>query len=164
VLGERISEPPYIMGNFPRIEVVFALIDKKAAAAPSNERDKYSDLTRLKQLLDDGTLTQDEYDREKAVILNQKWVVSTNWRSAPLGTVSLVRYGNSLPRMRCLFRFIEKRRRKIGARNTSSATAVFQCPVAPDTVDAGARTVREVLRRRDVSPVNVVDLTVKLKS
>jgi hypothetical protein len=72
VLGERISEPPYIMGNFPRIEVVFALIDKKAAAPPSNERDKYSDLTRLKQLLDDGALTQDEYDREKAVILNQK--------------------------------------------------------------------------------------------
>jgi hypothetical protein len=29
VLGERISEPPYILGNFPRIEIVFALIDKK---------------------------------------------------------------------------------------------------------------------------------------
>lgn len=27
VLGERISEPPYILGNFPRIEIVFALID-----------------------------------------------------------------------------------------------------------------------------------------
>jgi len=29
VLGERISEPPYILGNFPRIQIVFALIDKK---------------------------------------------------------------------------------------------------------------------------------------
>jgi hypothetical protein len=28
VLGERISEPPYILGNFPRIQIVFALIDK----------------------------------------------------------------------------------------------------------------------------------------
>ncbi len=29
VLGEKISEPPYILGNFPRIQIVFALIDKK---------------------------------------------------------------------------------------------------------------------------------------
>jgi hypothetical protein len=28
VLGERISQPPYIFGNFPRIEIVFACIDK----------------------------------------------------------------------------------------------------------------------------------------
>ena len=29
VLGETISEPPYILGNFPRIQIVFALIDKQ---------------------------------------------------------------------------------------------------------------------------------------
>ena len=29
VLGERMSEPPYILGNFPRIQIVFALIEKK---------------------------------------------------------------------------------------------------------------------------------------
>jgi hypothetical protein len=29
VLGENISEPPYILGNFPRIQIVFALIDKQ---------------------------------------------------------------------------------------------------------------------------------------
>ena len=28
VLGEQISHPPYILGNFPRIEIVFAAIDK----------------------------------------------------------------------------------------------------------------------------------------
>ena len=28
VIGEKISEPPYILGNFPRIQIVFALIDK----------------------------------------------------------------------------------------------------------------------------------------
>ena len=28
VLGERISQPPYILGNFPRMEIVFAAIEK----------------------------------------------------------------------------------------------------------------------------------------
>jgi hypothetical protein len=27
-LGEKISQPPYILGNFPRIEIVFAAVDK----------------------------------------------------------------------------------------------------------------------------------------
>ena len=34
-------------------------------------QDKYADLQRLKELLDDGTLTQEEFDREKAKILNE---------------------------------------------------------------------------------------------
>jgi hypothetical protein len=68
VLGERISQPPYILGNFPRIEIVFALIDKD----PSKEiriDDKYADLERLKKLLDSGALTQEEFQVEKAKIL-----------------------------------------------------------------------------------------------
>ena|SRR5436190_24324676 len=28
ILGQRISNPPYLLGNYPRIEIVFALIDK----------------------------------------------------------------------------------------------------------------------------------------
>lgn len=28
LLGEKISEPPYILGNFPRIEIVFACVEK----------------------------------------------------------------------------------------------------------------------------------------
>ncbi len=28
VLGERMSQPPYILGNFPRMELVFAAIPK----------------------------------------------------------------------------------------------------------------------------------------
>ncbi len=27
LLGERTSQPPYILGNFPRIEIVFAVIE-----------------------------------------------------------------------------------------------------------------------------------------
>ena len=71
VLGEQISQPPYILGNFPRIEIVFALIDKPIDANPTVRRDKYSDLERLKKLLDQEAITQDEYDREKAKILNE---------------------------------------------------------------------------------------------
>ena len=33
--------------------------------------DRYADLERLKRLLDDGTLTQEEFDREKAKILHE---------------------------------------------------------------------------------------------
>jgi hypothetical protein len=70
VLGEKISQPPYVLGNYPRIEIVFALIDE-----PANEydggiaTDRYMALEKLKELLDDGAITQDEYDREKARIL-----------------------------------------------------------------------------------------------
>jgi hypothetical protein len=69
VLGEKISQPPYILGNFPRIEIVFALIDKKDAVAASASRDKYADLERLKKLFDSGALTKEEFEAEKAKVL-----------------------------------------------------------------------------------------------
>lgn len=67
VLGEQISQPPYILGNFPRIEIVFALVAKQESAAAPH--DKYSDIERLKKLLDSGAITQAEFDAEKAKIL-----------------------------------------------------------------------------------------------
>lgn len=69
VLGEKISQPPYILGNFPRIEIVFALIDKTDPVAPSVSQDKYADLERLKKLFDGGALTKGEFEAEKAKIL-----------------------------------------------------------------------------------------------
>jgi len=70
VLGEQISHPPYILGNFPRIEIVFALIDKKEESNPiTPQRDRYTELERLKKLLDDGTLTKQEFEVEKAKLL-----------------------------------------------------------------------------------------------
>ena len=71
VLGEQISQPPYILGNFPRIEIVFALIEPGDNSSPLPARDKYQRLERLKNLLDDGALTQDEYDREKERLLSE---------------------------------------------------------------------------------------------
>jgi hypothetical protein len=68
VLGERISQPPYILGNFPQIEIVFALIDKDTSKE-FRVNDKYSEVERLKKLLDSGALTQEEFQAEKAKIL-----------------------------------------------------------------------------------------------
>lgn len=34
ILGDKIAYPPYILGNFPRVEVIFALTDK----APPTKR------------------------------------------------------------------------------------------------------------------------------
>ena len=71
VLGESISEPPYILGNFPRIEIVFALIDSTKNQALESKSHRYEDLEKLKELLDNGVLTREEFDSEKAKILNE---------------------------------------------------------------------------------------------
>ena len=70
VLGEKISQPPYILGNFPRIEIVFALIDKPRESGRGDvQQDKFAMIEKLKKLLDDGAITKEEFDREKAKLL-----------------------------------------------------------------------------------------------
>ncbi len=71
VLGEQTSNPPYLFGNFPRIEIVFALINKEGDKKPTSVTgyDKYAELEKLKKLLDNGTLTQAEFEIEKNKIL-----------------------------------------------------------------------------------------------
>lgn len=70
VLGEQTSQPPYILGNFPRIEIVFALVDLPNKKSQTTIRgDKYSEIEKLKKLLDQGALTRDEFEREKAKLL-----------------------------------------------------------------------------------------------
>ena len=68
-LTETTSSPPYILGNFPRIEIVFDCINRPVAANGAPADDKYAKIARLKQLLDGGALTQQEFDREKAKVL-----------------------------------------------------------------------------------------------
>lgn len=76
VLGEKISQPPYILGNFPRIELVFAMVDRppSSSATPLSGQapDVYEQIARMKKLLDDGALTQNEFEREKAKLLSRK--------------------------------------------------------------------------------------------
>jgi hypothetical protein len=71
VLGEKISQPPYILGNFPRIELVFAAVDKpKSQQRTGSGTSRYDDLRKLKELHDSDVLTDEEYEREKRKILN----------------------------------------------------------------------------------------------
>jgi hypothetical protein len=70
-LTETTATPPYILGNFPRIEIVFDCTDKPGSPAPVSADDKYAKLAKLKQLLDSGAITQEEFNHEKAKILAQ---------------------------------------------------------------------------------------------
>jgi len=55
-------------GAFPSIEVIFTCIPDPNNARPPT-LNKYDQLQKLKQLLDAGALTQQEYDHEKVKIL-----------------------------------------------------------------------------------------------
>ena len=67
-LQERTSVPPHILGNFPRAELLFTCLAK--ATTSSFEDQTYIKLSNLKKLLDNGTITQDEFEQQKTKILN----------------------------------------------------------------------------------------------
>lgn len=71
-LTEHTSQPPHILGNFPRVELVFVCAEKLSPGQPepaSFTDERYIKLTNLKKLLDSGVITQQEFDQEKAKIL-----------------------------------------------------------------------------------------------
>lgn len=75
-VSETASTPPHILGNYPRVELVFQCVDRPSAASATNAAPaaapattKYQQLESLKKLLDSGALTQAEFDREKAKVL-----------------------------------------------------------------------------------------------
>lgn len=71
-LRETTSKPPHILGNFPRIEIIFGCVEKPMSpAAPVSDDPKYTKLVNLKKLLDSGVLSQQEFEREKSKILAQ---------------------------------------------------------------------------------------------
>ena len=71
-LQETTSKPPHILGNFPRVEIVFECIEKPSLVAPADVGDtKYTKLGNIKKLLDNGVLTQAEFEIEKAKILSR---------------------------------------------------------------------------------------------
>jgi hypothetical protein len=67
-LSETTATPPYVLGNFPRVEIVFGCVAVSTSA--TSDDPKYSKLINLKKLLDSGVITQSEFDSEKAKILN----------------------------------------------------------------------------------------------
>ncbi len=67
-IRERTSVPPHIFGNWPRIEIIFICVEKDE----SNEYDedkKYNNLLKLKKLLDQGVISEQEFNQEKTKIL-----------------------------------------------------------------------------------------------
>lgn len=71
-LRETTSKPPHILGNFPRIEIIFGCIENTTIAAPAPSGDaRFTRLIELKKLLDSGVLTQQEFELEKAKVLSQ---------------------------------------------------------------------------------------------
>jgi Short C-terminal domain len=70
-LVETAAKPPYILGNFPRVELVFECVPKPKTrpVAEAVSPSKYDKLASLKKLLDSGALTQAEFDREKTKLL-----------------------------------------------------------------------------------------------
>lgn len=74
VLEETISSHAMTgPGNFPRVELVFVCLEKKKeeVAPLSYEDQTYIRLSNLKKLLDNGTLTKEEFEQEKAKILKK---------------------------------------------------------------------------------------------
>ena len=69
-LQETNSKPPYVLGNFPRVEWLFECsAPLQAKAATPSGTDRLDQIERLKKLLDSGALSQQEFEREKAKIL-----------------------------------------------------------------------------------------------
>ena len=71
-IEETTADPPYILGNFPRIEIVFQCLSKSQgldAMRVSGGDPTLSKLAELKRLLDSGAITQAEFVSLKAKIL-----------------------------------------------------------------------------------------------
>nr|WP_052678434.1 SHOCT domain-containing protein [Moritella viscosa] len=66
-LSEHTASPPYILGNFPRIEIIFTCITKDKVIR--NNENKYDQLSKIKLLYDNGTLTESEFLKEKVKLL-----------------------------------------------------------------------------------------------
>ena len=72
LITEHTSTPPHILGNFPRIELIFVCVEDPKTANTSASKDvKYERLKTLKALLDSGAITQQEFEAEKKTLLSQ---------------------------------------------------------------------------------------------
>ena len=71
VVGDRTGTPPYILGNFPKIEICFVCTDTKPdqAAQASVQKDVYAELLKLDDLRKKGLLTDAEFEVQKKKIL-----------------------------------------------------------------------------------------------
>lgn len=71
LIEETTSTPPHILGNWPRIEVIFSCVKAEQSKQQTPLQDKYDRLAKLKALLDSGAITQQEYAAEKEKVLSE---------------------------------------------------------------------------------------------
>jgi hypothetical protein len=88
VVNSTEAQPPFLFGNFPKAEIQFMCLDNNDAELvrpklqktpdtvieikPSSgaaKVDTYTELKKLKELLDSGVITQDEFNAQKKKIL-----------------------------------------------------------------------------------------------
>ena len=68
-VSEHTGKPPYILGNFPKIEIIFVCSQKKENMHIYKQENKYDNLEKIKKLYDNKILTEEEYLREKKKLL-----------------------------------------------------------------------------------------------
>ena len=91
VISTHEASPPYILANFPKAEIQFMCLDAKDAELNrpklkkeadtvielkqdirvQDSGDIYTELKKLKDLLDTGIITQEEFDARKKKILSK---------------------------------------------------------------------------------------------
>jgi hypothetical protein len=72
------NRPPYILGNFPKTEVQFMCLDKNDPRLTEGKKEitthpddiLENKIKNLKQLLSDGVITEDDFEKQKAKLLN----------------------------------------------------------------------------------------------
>jgi hypothetical protein len=65
VIKEQTSLPPHILGNFPRVELLF-VCEEASKSQAKNFAETYEQLERLGRLLEKELITKEEFEREKA--------------------------------------------------------------------------------------------------
>lgn len=63
-IREQTSVPPHILGNFPRVELIF-VCEESSKSQSKNYANAYAQLERLGRLLEKKLITKDEFDKEK---------------------------------------------------------------------------------------------------
>ncbi len=87
LMKEHVANLPFLLNHYPRVELGFVCHDMSEKVVHANKnstlvhykapkttviKEKYQNLLFLKKLLDDGTLTQKEFDLEKKKLLQEK--------------------------------------------------------------------------------------------
>jgi len=69
-IQEQTSVPPHILGNFPRVEIIF-VCEEASKSKSKNYSQAYEQLETLGRLLEKGLITKEEFNLEKEKLFSQ---------------------------------------------------------------------------------------------